>query len=434
VIHAKSEPLETGSIPGPEDITRLELANGITILARPNPHSPSVEITGYLRGGGIFDTDEKLGLAGFVASGLMRGTVNRNFQQIYDELESVGATMGFGGGTHTVGFHGRALAEDFDLLMGILSDALRSPSFPTNQIERLRAQILTGLALRSQNTGDMAALTFNEMAYPNHPYCRPDEGHPDTILSINQNDLVAFHRRHYGPRGLVIAIVGGIDPQEAVGRVSASLGDWSNADQPDAPPLPDLPPISELVTRRVDIPGKSQSDLLIGVPGPPRLNPHFLAAAVGNNIFGRFGLMGRIGESVREKAGLAYYAYSSLSGGIGPGPWVVSAGVNPTNEDKATELIRTEIRNLVTELVTDDELSDSQANFIGRLPISLESNAGVAGALLNLERYQLGLDYYHRYPELIRAVTREQVLAVAANHLHPDRLAIAAAGPPITTA
>ena len=141
--------------------------------------------------------------------------------------------------------------------------------------------------------------------------------------------------------------------------------------------------------------------------------------------------MGRIGEVVREKAGLAYYAGSSLSGGLGPGPWEVSAGVNPQNVDRAIDLIRQEIRRFTTGLVTVEELEDCQANYIGRLPISLESNAGIASALFNLERHQLGLDYYLRYAGLIGSITAEQVLQSAGRYLDPDRLAIAVAGPAI---
>ena len=161
----------------------------------------------------------------------------------------------------------------------------------------------------------------------------------------------------------------------------------------------------------------------------PEPTPDYLAASLGNNILGQFAMMGRIGKAVREKAGLAYYAASSLGGGQGPGPWEVSAGVDPHAIDPAIELICQEIRRFTQEPVTDEELLDSQANYIGRLPISLESNVGVASALLNLERYQLGLDFYRRYPDLVRSITPEQVLQAARHYLDPDRLAIAVAGP-----
>jgi zinc protease len=131
---------------------------------------------------------------------------------------------------------------------------------------------------------------------------------------------------------------------------------------------------------------------------------------------------------VRERSGLAYHASSSLSGGIGPGPWLFIAGVDPINLDKVVELIRQEITRFVLEPVSKDELADSKANYIGRLPLSLESNGGVASALLNLERYQLGLDYYLRYPELIRAITPEEILEISRRYLNPDNLVIATAG------
>jgi zinc protease len=139
--------------------------------------------------------------------------------------------------------------------------------------------------------------------------------------------------------------------------------------------------------------------------------------------------MGRIGEVVREKAGLAYYAYSSLSGGMGPGPWYVSAGVDPQNVEKTLELVNTEVERFTSELISADELADSQSNFIGRLPLSLESNAGMASAILNLERYELGLDYYRRYPDLVRAVSRDDILETARKYLSSDRLGAGIAGP-----
>lgn len=417
------------SIPGPDDITRVELDNGIVVLARANFNSPSVTISGYFPVGALFDTDEKLGLADFVSAALMRGTQERDFQHIYNDLESVGASLGFGGATHTTGFNGRSLAEDIDLLFALLSETLRAPTFPPEQIEKLRAQILTGLALRAQNTGEMSSLNFHKLVYDGHPYSRPEEGHPDTVRAISVEDLAAFHQQHYGPKGMVIAVVGGTEPQEAVDKVRAALGDWQNPDQPVPPDLPDWQPLKKSARMRVDIPGKSQSDIVVGTAGPPRRAPDYLAASLGNNILGQFGLMGRIGDVVREQSGLAYYASSSLSGGMGPGPWTVRAGVSPANEEKAIKLIQKELTRFVNEQVTEEELNDSQSHYIGRLPLSLESNAGVAGGLLTLERYNLGLDYYRRYPDLIGAITREDILKASKNYLHPKKMAVSIAGP-----
>ena len=416
------------SIPGPENITRVQLPNGIVVLTRSNFNSPSVVVSGYFPAGGLLDPEEKLGLADFTALALQRGTQNRDFQQIYDALESVGAGLSFGGGTHTTSFGGRSLAEDLDLLLELLSEALRWPAFPSDPVERLRAQLLTGLAIRAQDTAEMASLTFDQIVYAHHPYSLPEDGYPETIQAITTTDLAAFHQRAYGPRGLVIVIVGAVEPQAAVDKVAATLGNWSNPHQIAVPELPPVTPLTETALRKVSIPGKSQADIVLGVSGPERRSPDFMAASLGNSVLGQFGMYGRIGEVVREQNGLAYYAYSSLSGGSGPGPWYFSAGVAPNNVEKAIDLIRQEISRFVSKPVFPEELADSQANFVGRLPLSLESNAGVASALLNLEHYELGSDYYLRYPNLVQAVTPEAILEVARRYLHADRLGIAVAG------
>jgi zinc protease len=131
---------------------------------------------------------------------------------------------------------------------------------------------------------------------------------------------------------------------------------------------------------------------------------------------------------VREQAGLAYHASASLNAWIGAGSWEVSAGVNPANLDRAVALIISELRRFVTEPVTQEELEDSQSNFIGRLPLSMESNSGVANAILNLERFQLGLDYYRRYPKMVADVTPAMILESAKRYIDPDKLAIISAG------
>jgi zinc protease len=193
--------------------------------------------------------------------------------------------------------------------------------------------------------------------------------------------------------------------------------------------LPVLKPLQETTRRKATISGKVQSDVVLGSSGPERKAPGYMSASLGNSVLGQFGMGGRIGETVREKSGLAYFAYSSLNAGVGPGTWVVNAGVNPKNIEKVIDLVLKEIKLFVEKGIKADELADSQSSYIGRLPLSLESNAGVASSLLNIERYDLGMDYYQKYPALVQGVTRESVLEAARQYLDPGRIAIAVAGP-----
>lgn len=419
------------SLPGADDIYRARLDNGIQLLVRRNESSPSVVISGYLPGGSMFDPQEKLGLAHLTAAMLMRGTEKRSFQTIFDDLETAGASLGFGASVHNVNFTGRSLTEDLPLIVDILQESLRSPVFPADQFERLRAQMLTHLAIRAQDTAEMANLKFDEILFAGHPYGRPEDGFPETILAITREDVHAFHRRQYGPEGMVIVVVGAVEPGQVHELIQNSLGDWRNPEQPPTPDLPAVQPRLELTRLHIPLPGKAQVDILMGVHGPRRTDPDYLAASLGNNILGQFGMMGRIGGAVREKAGLAYYASTSLNGWISAGSWEVAAGVNPANVDRAVELILAEVRRFVTEPVSPEELRDSQMNFIGRLPLSMESNAGVAAGLLNIERFNLGLDYFRQLPGKVSAITTEQVLETARRYLDPDRFLIVSCGPEI---
>jgi zinc protease len=417
------------ALPGPENITRETLPNGITILARSNFNSPTLSIRGYLPSGSLQDPDEKLGLSYLMANGLMAGTARHDFHSLYNGIESVGARLGFSAGTLTTSFSVHCLSEDLTLMMSLIAESLRTPTFPHKEFNRQKMQMLTGLAIRAQNTAAMAAMVFDQIVYAGHPYQRPDEGYIETVQSIERDDLVTFYNRTIGPNGLTIAIVGAVEPQKAVNAIKAALGDWENPHQEALPELPDLAPMRETVRKNVTIPGKSQTDLVMGCQAPDRLSPDYFPLRIGNNILGEFGMMGRLGKSVREEAGLAYYAYSSLSSSLGPGAWEMIAGINPRNVDQTIDLITQQTRNFIVKPVTEDELNDSKSNFLGRMPLLLESNGGVAVSLLNIERFDLGLDYFLQYPQKIQAVSANEILTASRKYLDPDRLAIAVAGP-----
>ncbi len=417
------------SIPGPNDILRQELPNGIVVLVRENHTSPSVVINGYLEVGSRDEPPQKAGLAEFTASALSRGTVRRTFDQIYEEVESVGASFGISAGVNRTGLGAKGLAEDLPRLLDILADVLRNPVFPPREVEKLRGEILTDLEERAHDTRRMASLAFRELAYPDHPYGRSVDGYIETVSPLAADDLAEFHHAHYTPRGMVIVIVGAVRAEEAVRLVGEMLGDWEGP-VPNRPPLPPVAPPDEVRQRFVPIPGKTQTDIVLGWPGPARTDPAFLDAVVCNTILGVFGMMGRLGDKVRDELGLAYYSYSRVEGGSGPGPWTVIAGVNPVNVPRALGAIRDEIRRIREEPVSPEELADSQAFLVGSLPLRLETNEGVAAAILDMERYNLGLDYLQRYGDLIREITPERVQAAARQWLNPDAYVLALAGPP----
>ena len=359
----------------------------------------------------------------------MTGTANYNFQSMYNEIESIGARLGFSSGTLITSFNAHCLSEDLRLILKLIAESLRSPIFPQKEFNRQKNQMLTGLAIRAQDTSAMSALLFDQIIYAGHPYQRPEEGYMETVEAIQREDLVEFYNQTYGPRDTVVVVVGNVTPELAVNAVRETLGDWTNENQRATPEIPSQQPIQTTTEKALSIPGKFQADIVMGGLAPERLSPDYHPLRIGNNILGEFGMMGRLGHRVREQEGLAYYAYSSLSLGKGPGAWEMIAGVNPENIEKAVALIADEVQKFVSEPVTEEELSDSKSYFLGRMPLLLESNSGVAISLLNLERFDLGLDYFLEYPKQIQSVTAEQVLDASRKQLDPERLAIAVAGP-----
>ena len=136
----------------------------------------------------------------------MRGTKRYSFSQINEALESVGARLGFNSAVHTIGFGGKSLVEDLDLVLDILAESLLCPTFPAQEVERFQGQILTSLQRRAYDTRRMAVLTFDALLYPDHPYGRSIEGYEETVSGLDRHDLDTYYQKHYSPDGLVMAV------------------------------------------------------------------------------------------------------------------------------------------------------------------------------------------------------------------------------------
>ncbi|HEY1016174.1 MAG TPA: pitrilysin family protein [Herpetosiphonaceae bacterium] len=417
-----------GALPEGE-ASRHVLPNGLVVLLQRNASSPTVSVAGEIGLGQIHEPAEKNGLAVFAAAALIRGTASRSFHDITDTTESLGCSVNASAGRHQTSFGGRALTEDSGLVLEILADMIRNPVFPEQEVERLRAQFATRLRQEAQDTRAVASRAVREALFPaDHPYSRQPLGTPATIEAISREDLAAFAAR-YHPAATRIAVVGDIDPAAILAEIERWFGDWQGAGEPPSQAVPAVALPQSGQQRRLPVAGKTQSDIVWAVPGVARGDDRYYAAMLANLVLGQLGLMGRLGENVRDRLGLAYYAYSSLDADLGAGPWFIAAGVNPASIDKALGGIREEVERLLNEGITEEERSDSVAYLTGNLAIGLEANSGIAGMLLNIERHGLGLDYVRRYPEIIGAVSLEAVREAARSFLDPDRAVVGVAGP-----
>ena len=420
--------MKPNAMPGPDDITRVVLDNGLVLLVRENHAAPVVVLEGQFPGGAVHEPADKAGLAGFVAAMLTRGSAAYDFDAFNETIEGVGAHLGAGATDHATAVSGTSLSEDFPTLLQVLADAVQRPTFPEAHLPRVRNQKLVQIQERDEDTESMAMLRFNAAIFGDHPYGRSSLGYANTVPAITRADLLAFHQTRYTPQGAVLSIVGDVSTDAVVAEVARQWRDWQGP-----PPDRGIPPFAAptaAYTQRLDLPGKTQADLVVGGLAVARSHPDFFAIRVANTILGRFGMMGRLGDVVREEMGLAYYVYSTQEAGSHTGVWYAAAGVNPAHVEQAIAAIRDEFDRLCDEPVDDEELADTQAYLTGVLPQTLETNDGDASTLLNMEWHNLGLDYLQQYNDLVYAITPADVQAVAQRYLRPDAHALVVAGPP----
>lgn len=413
-----------------EEISRAVLPNGIVLVVRENHSTPSVSLRGSIRAGAMYDTDDKAGLADFTADSLERGTTSHCYQEINLALDKLGATLGVGASSESAGFYGHCLVEDFDALLSIAADVLLHPTFPRAEVEKVRGEILTSLQEAHNDTEWVAEDEFHRALYPaGHPFHRPSEGTEETVAAITRRDLAGFHTSYYRPDATIISIAGDISPAQAAEKINAALGTWQAKGPAHPFAIADVRGATTGLRKNAFVPGKTQADIIMGFPGLARTSPDYHPANVANLILGQIGLQGRLGDNVRDNQGLAYYVYSTLRAGIGAGPWLVRAGVNPANIEKTIDGINVELRRMRQEPVSAAELLEAQDYLTGSLALRLETNDGVAATLLSMEIFRLGLDYLERYNAIIRGLTAEALLAASAKYIDLERCVTVVAGP-----
>jgi len=404
---------------------RVVTENGAAILAAENPASRSVVIHGSMPGGPVYDSEGRAGLAGLTAACTMRGTKKKSYEEIFGAVDSVGASLSVSTALHEATFHVKCLVEHWPALFELLLEVLQQPSFPPEQVRLVRAQFLNYLRQIEDSPRHVAGRELHHLIYPvGHPYHHHPQGYSHTVERLTRDDLRRFHRQYYSPKNAIFCIVGDVRAGESVRAMARLVEKWRKkrkAEEIDAAAARhSAPQIKQLIMK-----GKPQAEIALGFRAPRRLDPDFMALAHLTQIIGGLGLMGRLGQAIREEQGMAYYVYASYSPAPGEYPWSVHAGVKPQNVETAVESILKELRRIRERPVTAHELKDSKGFLTGTLPLKLETNEGRAAALHNIEYYNLGKDYIDCYPDIVRSVTADDVLAAAQKHIDIDGYSLA---------
>ncbi len=408
---------------------RAVLSNGPVVIAKHTAMTPSVAIHLSVRAGSAADPPGLAGATWLLSRVIDRGTTVRSGSDIAEELDGRGITLTVAVTRHLFSLVCTCLADDFEPVLSLLGDVLMSPSIPDDALITRKGQVITAIRQDEDNPAVRATETLMTLLYPDdHPYGRPTKGSIEVVESLTRDQLLSLHHERFAPTATTAVVVGDVAPERALAVVDRVLGVWNRP----APPEIALPPVVPAKRRRrVVLPmmDKAQADVAYGFTTIARRDPRYYAYWLMNNVFGQYALGGRLGDSIRERQGMAYYVSSSLDANVAEGPLVIRAGVSPANVDRAIASIDAEVAAIAERGVTQQELDDSRRFLIGSIPRALETNAAIANFLQTAEFFGLGLDYDVKLPGLLRSVTLDEVNAAARDAVAVDRATVVVAGP-----
>ncbi len=408
---------------------RTVLPNGAVVIAKETRKTPAATINLGVRLGSVCDPPDRPGLMHLLSKVIDRGTESRSASEIADALESRGVSLSVGVTRHTLILSCTCLAEHFRPVFELLADIVRHPVVPEHELTVRKGEVATALRQDADNPAVRAMEALMARLYgSNHPYGLPVKGTLELVESMEPSELRQLHRNWFSPAAISAVVVGDVPAAEVGAVVGAAFEDW-RAPMPGARVVPAAAKATERHRLVIPMMNKAQTDIAYGLITMGRHDPDYHAFHLLNNVLGQYALGGRLGDSIRERQGMAYYVFSSFDPYIVPGPLVVRAGVSAANVERAVASIDEEVGALAREGPSPKEHAESTEYLIGSLPRALETNAGIAQFLQTSEFFGLGMDYDVRLPALLRGVSHDQIRAVAARYLDPGSAAVVIAGP-----
>jgi zinc protease len=412
------------------DVHSRTLLNGLKVLLVENPSIPTVSLTASVLTGARYDPESKAGLAIMASRLLDEGTATRTSLEIADAIESVGGAIETDGSFERIMATASVLNKDVDLGLELLADLLIRPVFPQEFVNKEKERTLAEIQSAQDRPQVVAGWAFNELVYQDHPLHRPSHGYPETVSKITREDLLSFHSRFFVPNNVVLSIVGDFRVPDLLPKVEKYFGDWPSK----AVAFPTYPSPQKQTGRRtrfITMPAQ-QLNIYLGHLGVARTNPDYYALQVLDTILGGgAGFTARIPQRLRDELGLAYTTFASITmtAGMDPGRFIAFIGTSPENMKLATEGLINEIRRIIEEPVTDQELQDAKDYLTGSFVFAFESSPQIARFLVHAEVYGLGFDYVENYPDYIRAVTVEDISRVARKYLDSENYTLVVVGP-----
>ena len=407
---------------------RVALPNGMVVIVRRDPSVPVVAMRAVWRGGQRVETDDQAGASALLARAITRGCGKLDATQLADRVDRLGGSLGGVAGRNSFGLAAEWLARSWAPGFDLLADCLLEPALPASELAREKRQLLDDQVAQEDNPTQVAFKLFSDALYGTHPYHRDALGTPDSIDALSRDALVRFYRDRYPVGSLVLTIVGDVDVDDAVARVTKRFASVKTA----KPDLPDVAaPVFDQRREVYHYLDRAQAHLVVGFPGATidaadRFALELLVAVLG-------GQSGRLFAELRDKQALVYRVSAHSVEGVDPGFVAVYLSCAPEKLEAAVQAVNAELERVRASGITADELERAKSYLIGSHQIAMQRRAAVANAIAYHEAYGLGWRTWASYDDAIRAVTLADVAAAAQRYLAPDRAITATVRPPAKT-
>jgi len=402
---------------------------GVDLIAYPTGVKNVVTLRGAFPAGDRFAPAHNLAVPTLVGEMLDQGTRHHDKFALAEKLESVGASLSFSVDGSMLNLRGRCLTKDLPMVIALLAEMLREPSFPAEELEKVKKQLEGEFRRALEQPDHRAEQAFARSIYPaGHPNHTPStEDFLEAMARASVADLRAFHAGWYGPAAFTLVVVGDLDPSALQDEVRRAFAGWTGGRQPEsAAPARRPAAAAEAVVAMADKPSVS---IIWGQPtGLAYRDPDTLALRVGTNILGS-GFTGRLMGSVRDREGLTYGIHAAvMNDTVSDGDWRIAASFSPELLAQGLASTRRELEAWHRDGVTADEVEREKSNYVGTFQVSLATTGGMAGALLASVQRGYGVSWPDELPRRIAALTTDQINAAIKKHVHLDRLFLVKAG------
>jgi zinc protease len=408
--------------------TEATLSNGLTVLVMENHTLPLISLQYNISGAGaLFEASSTPGLASITAQMLREGTRARNSLQIAEQTAQLGAdiTASAGFGSSATIINASGLSDNFDQWLALTNDILLNPTFPADELNRLKQRLKAQLKQQRANPNFLSSERFSRAVYGSHPAATVAATN-ESIDAMTSESLAKWHQERFTPQNTILGITGDVKASEVVAKLEKALAAWKKTDMKEVlPPNPTAARVKKVFL--VDRPGSVQTTVVLGNIAIDRRDQDYIALNVANHIIGG-GPAARLFLNLREEKGYTYGVYSSFTALKYPGPWRAGGDVRTEVTAEAMTEFYKEFQRIRDEKVPASELDEAKRAIVAGFALSLESPEELLGYAIVRKIYGFPVDYWDTYPAQVMAVTADDIQRVARKYINPENLQVVAVG------